>query len=124
MPTQSLSPAIKGVKSIFLKQLESRRSKKIYVFENGNKWSYGYKMNINPLYLRTWNVILQHIGNVLQPRFGPVKKLKTRNGKKTVRSFLELERNQRYVACGKEKFKRLKNGYKETLNVLSVTNLS
>lgn len=99
-----------GVKSAFLQEMENRRSKWIHVFENGNKNSAGFDIHISPFRLRTWNAILQYISNVIKPSFGVVKKLKTRDGRRTLYSFLELEKKQRYVACGEEKFKRLKNG--------------
>lgn len=102
--------ALTGVKSVFLQQFENRRSKRIIVFENGNKNSIGISININPFQMRTWNAILQHITNAIKPSFRIVKKLKTRDGKRTVRSFMDLESNQRYVACGEKKFKRLKQG--------------
>lgn len=102
--------SLTGVKSVFLQHYENRRSKRIIVFENGNKNSTGVNINICPFRMRTWNIILQHITNALKPSFGIVKKLKTRDGKRTVHSFMDLERKKRYVACGDEKFKRLRKG--------------
>lgn len=102
--------SLTGIKSVFLQHIEKRKSKWIHVFENGNKHSTGFSINISPFYLKTWNSILNHISNVIKPSFGTVKKLRTRDGKRVVLSFMDLEKNKKYVACGKEKFKRLKKG--------------
>lgn len=99
-----------GVRSVFLQHLENRKSKRIHVFENGNKNSNGFSINISPFHLKTWNAILTHISNVIKPSFKTVKKLKTRDGKRTLISFMDLEKNHKYVACGEGKFKRLKKG--------------
>lgn len=102
--------SLTGIKSVFLQHIENRRSKQIHVFENGNRNSNGFSINISPFHLRTWTSILTHISNVIKPVFGIVKKLKTRDGKRTVLSFMDLEKNKKYVACGKEKFKRIRKG--------------
>lgn len=101
---------VPGVKSVFRQQSEKRKSKIIRVFENGNENSTGFLINISPYYLRTWNAILKHISSIISPSFGYVKKLTTIDGKKTVISFMDLEKNKKYVACGEEKFKPLKQG--------------
>lgn len=104
------SNSLTGVKSVFLQKIENRKSKRIYVFENGKRNSTGFSININPFHLKTWNSVLKHISAVIKPSFGFVKKLKTVDGKRTIISFLDLEKNKKYVACGEEKFKRLKKG--------------
>lgn len=99
-----------GVKSVLLQHIEKRKSKRIHVFENGNKDSTGFNINISAYHLKTWSLILHHISNVIKPAFNVVRKLKTVDGKRAVFSFMDLENNKKYVACGKEKFKRLKTG--------------
>lgn len=96
--------------SAFEERLAARKGKQILVFENGTTTHRGYHVSINPHHFQTWNSILSHLTSVIRPSFGAVRQLKTRNGKHSIFSFVELKPNEKYVACGKGKYRKPQGG--------------
>lgn len=102
--------AQKPTVSLFKERMSACKGKQIHVFENGEAINRGLKIYINPHHFHTWNSLLKHITEVLRPKFGAVRSLVTRNGKQNICSLLEVKANDKYVACGHEKYKKIKGG--------------
>ncbi|KAF7286203.1 hypothetical protein GWI33_007163 [Rhynchophorus ferrugineus] len=94
-----------------LSQLKCGKPIKIIVWRNGDYYGFGREILINPLYLTTWNSILNYLTEVLQPNFGAVRKLIYLETRKKVEQFKDLKAMGQYVAVGTNKFKYRKKAY-------------
>nr|CAI5854325.1 unnamed protein product [Callosobruchus analis] len=76
------------------------RSKKIYVFENGDRYSKCFASVINPKVFKTWRHILQYLTEKMMPSFGPIENLINLKTLEKITCFEELEIEEKYVALG------------------------
>ncbi|VEN45428.1 unnamed protein product [Callosobruchus maculatus] len=76
------------------------RSKKIYVFENGDRYSKCFAPVINPKVLKTWRNILQYLTEKITPSFGAIEYLVNLKTMEKITCFEELEVDEKYVALG------------------------
>nr|CAH7716643.1 unnamed protein product [Callosobruchus chinensis] len=76
------------------------RSKKIYVFENGDRYSKCFPLVINPKVLKTWRNVLQNLTERMTPSFGTIENLVHLKTMEKIKCFEELEVDEKYVALG------------------------
>lgn len=98
------------IRSVIKEKYNKIRGKRIFVFENGESNCHYYQITINPSCFRFWGTVLGYITSVVKPKFGAVRRLLTRNGKSVVTCIEELKFNGKYVACGHEKYIKVKGG--------------
>lgn len=98
------------VKSLVSNKLKAGKGKRIIVFENGNERCNGHQIAINPIHHYTLNSMLTDIGSIIKPKFGAVRYLKTEDGTKNVETIDDLIHDEKYVACGREKYIKIKGG--------------
>lgn len=84
--------------------------KRIIVFENGNSLNTGCLVIVNPKKYFSWKVFLNHLTQLLSPRFGAIFQLKSVDGKCSFDSMTNLVSDEKYVACGREPYKSIKGG--------------
>lgn len=82
-----------------------------YVYVNGDQHCLPKKLLVNPKRDRNYNAFLDYATKVLNPRYGAVRNIMTPDGRHRVRGFDDLQPDGRYVACGREPYKRLKKPY-------------
>ncbi|KAJ7341850.1 hypothetical protein JRQ81_007447, partial [Phrynocephalus forsythii] len=82
------------------------KPRNINVFTNGDMLIPPVKILIPRFTLKSWNGVLGLVNEKVFPSSGGIHRLYTLNGQR-VRGADDLEDNQFYVACGKEKFKPL-----------------
>lgn len=82
-----------------------------YVYVNGDQHGLPKKLLVNPKRDRTYNAFLDYATKVLNPRYGAVRNIMTPEGRHRVRGFDDLQPEGRYVACGREPYKRLDKPY-------------
>ena len=82
-----------------------------YVYVNGDQHCLPKKLLVNPKRDRTYNAFLDYATKVLNPRYGAVRHIMTPEGRHRVRGFEDLQPDGRYVACGREPYKRLNKPY-------------
>ncbi|XP_060518152.1 uncharacterized protein LOC132696966 isoform X2 [Cylas formicarius] len=94
-----------------LAEPEFGKTLRILVWLNGDFYSNGHEILLNPKHHRTWNAILAFLTDTTNPSFGAIRKLIHLESNKVVLSFTELLPNAKYIAAGNEKLKLAKNGY-------------
>ncbi|CAG9862557.1 unnamed protein product [Phyllotreta striolata] len=93
----------------------SARAKRIKVWINGKPDC--YQMTLNQKEFRTWNSILLHLTDVLQPNFGAIRKLISLKTRREIWNFEELSDNDKYIALGGTSQTRLHNPNQYKTNV-------
>ncbi|XP_076083315.1 uncharacterized protein LOC143054256 isoform X17 [Mytilus galloprovincialis] len=92
-------------------QQGSTRGLYTYVYVNGDEHFLPKKLLVNPKRDRTYNAFLDYATKVLNPRYGAVRNIYTPEGRHRIRGFEDMTPDGRYVACGRERYKRLDRPY-------------
>ncbi|XP_052085836.1 doublecortin domain-containing protein 2-like isoform X15 [Mytilus californianus] len=92
-------------------QQGSTRGLYTYVYVNGDEHFLPKKLLVNPKRDRTYNAFLDYATKVLNPRYGAVRNIYTPEGRHRIRGFEDMQPDGRYVACGRERYKRLDRPY-------------
>ncbi|CAM1328720.1 DCDC2 (predicted) [Pycnogonum litorale] len=89
---------------------DSKDTKCIDVYENGNGFNTGARCIINPRQIRNFDSLLTFLTGRLKPKYGAVRNVYTPVNGHRVTELRKIKSNQSYVVAGKEKFKKLNHG--------------